>query len=136
MSRALAHLMGAAALGAGLSAPLQSQAQAHQAQASADWRVFDTCMSCHARDKAGVGPSFQAIRERYAGSAEAATQLAQRIAQGSSGRWSTTPMPANNALSEAQALAAARWILGEKPPTPVSSVSPTTANQADLSKKD
>lgn len=137
MSRTLLHLMGAAALGAGFCAPLPSHAQAQaQGQASTDWRAFDACMACHARDKALVGPSFQAIRERYAGQAEAAAQLAQRIAQGSSGRWGSSPMPANSALSEAQALAAARWILGEKPPSSVSSVSPTTASQADLSKKD
>lgn len=133
MSRALLHLLGAAALGAGLSAPPPSQAQA---QASADWQAFDACMACHARDKTLVGPSFQAIRERYAGQAEAAKQLAQRIAQGSSGRWGEVPMPANRALNQAQALAAARWILGEKPAGPVSSVSPSTASQADLSKKD
>jgi len=93
-------------------------------------------MACHARDKALVGPSFQAIRERYAGQAEAAAQLAQRIAQGSSGRWGEIPMPANSALNQAQALAAARWILGEKASAPVSAVSPSTASQADLSKKD
>lgn len=101
-----------AMLGA-LCGPSQAQAQASAGQQS--WALFDACMACHARDKALVGPSFAAIRERYAQQADAANVLAERIAQGSSGRWGAVPMPANSHLTPDQALAAARWILGSKP---------------------
>nr|WP_316642030.1 c-type cytochrome [uncultured Roseateles sp.] len=83
-----------------------------------DWRAFDACMACHARDKALVGPAFAAIRERYAAQADAPELLADRILKGSSGRWGEVAMPPNASLSAEQALAAARWILATPKPAP------------------
>ncbi|WP_156422247.1 c-type cytochrome [Paucibacter sp. KCTC 42545] len=118
LSLAAANL---AMLGA-LFGPSLAQAQASGAQQS--WALFDACMACHARDKALVGPSFAAIRERYEQQADAANVLAERIAQGSSGRWGAVPMPANSQLTPDQALAAARWILGSKPASASSQTPP------------
>ncbi len=95
--------------------PLQAQAQAQGAAGGGNpWAVFEACMACHDRETARIGPPFAAIKARYAGTEQPAELLAQRIREGSSGRWGEVPMPANSQLSPAQALAAARWILGEK----------------------
>ena len=70
------------------------------------------CMACHAVDKKLVGPAFQDIAKKYAGQAEAVAQLAASIQKGSSGKWGAVPMPANAAVSEADAKTLAAWVLG------------------------
>ncbi|MCV2350255.1 c-type cytochrome [Paucibacter sp. Y2R2-4] len=101
-----------------------------QAAPATDWRAFDACMACHASDKTLVGPSFAAIRERYAAQPDAPAQLAQRIKDGSSGRWGSVPMPANSQLTPELASAAARWILGLKAPAAASASAATSSPQA------
>lgn len=98
-----------------LTLAVQAQAQGAAGSGGGNpWAVFEACMACHDRETARIGPPFAAIKARYAGTEQPAELLAQRIREGSSGRWGEVPMPANSQLSPAQALAAARWILGEK----------------------
>ena len=70
----------------------------------------NACMACHAVDKKLVGPSYQDISKKYAGKMDAAA-LAKSIKAGGSGKWGPVPMPAQAALSDADALTLAKWIL-------------------------
>lgn len=69
------------------------------------------CMACHAVDKKLVGPAYQEVAKKYADQKEAAATLAASIRKGGSGKWGPVPMPAQAALSEADARTLAEWIL-------------------------
>ena len=71
----------------------------------------NACMACHAADKKLAGPAFQDVAKKYQGDADAAAKLAQGIRQGGSGKWGAVPMPAQPALSEADAKTLAQWVL-------------------------
>lgn len=71
----------------------------------------NACLACHAVDKKLVGPAFQDVAKKYAGQADAQAQIAKSIKAGGSGKWGPIPMPAQAALSEADASTLAAWIL-------------------------
>jgi cytochrome c len=81
------------------------------------------CFSCHAADHTIVGPAYNAIAKKYAGQADVASRLAQRIREGGSGRWGTMRMPPHSDLTDAQLREIVRWILSLKDV-------PTRANNA------
>jgi cytochrome c len=85
----------------GLSAP----AMANQALAQKNG-----CLACHAVDKKLVGPSYQDVAKKYAG--KSADELAKSIKAGGAGKWGPVPMPAQAALSDADAKTLATWIIG------------------------
>jgi cytochrome c len=68
-------------------------------------------MSCHAIDRAIVGPAFAEVARRYASDPAAAERLAAKIRSGGSGAWGSIPMPAHAGLSPQDALRLARWVL-------------------------
>ena len=68
------------------------------------------CMACHAVDKKMVGPSYQDVAKKYGGQKDAAANLAKSIKAGGAGKWGPVPMPAQAALSDADALTLATWI--------------------------
>ncbi len=70
------------------------------------------CMACHGVDKKLVGPAYQDIAKKYAGQKDAEANLIKSIKAGGSGKWGPVPMPAQAALSEADAKTLAAWILG------------------------
>ncbi len=72
----------------------------------------NACTACHAVDKKVVGPSYADVAKKYAGQKDAAATLAASIRQGGSGKWGPAPMPAQPALSEADANTLATWVLG------------------------
>ncbi|WDD94979.1 c-type cytochrome [Burkholderia sp. FERM BP-3421] len=72
------------------------------------------CMACHAISQPLMGPSFNAIADKYAARADAAPYLAQAIVKGSVGVWGSVPMPANTQLTNAEAGTLAHWILSLK----------------------
>lgn len=88
----------------GLFAALPAHANLALAQKNA-------CMACHAVDKKLVGPAYQEIAKKYAGQADASAKLADSIRKGGSGKWGPVPMPAQPALSEADAKTLAAWVL-------------------------
>jgi cytochrome c len=88
-------------LGLAIAAPAHANLQLAQKNA---------CMACHAVDKKIVGPSYQDVAKKYTGKMDAAA-LAKSIKAGGSGKWGPVPMPAQAALSEADALTLAKWIL-------------------------
>lgn len=79
-------------------------------------RMLDehACNGCHAVDRKLVGPAFRDVASKYAADAGAATRLAAKIRSGGAGGWGDVPMPPNPKLSEADALALARWVLDRK----------------------
>ena len=68
------------------------------------------CMACHAVDKKVVGPAYQDVAKNYAG--KSADELAKSIKAGGAGKWGPVPMPAQAALSDADAKTLAAWIIG------------------------
>ena len=82
------------------------------AWASLDLAKKNACTACHAVDKKLVGPSYQDVAKKYASQKDAAAMLAKSIKAGGSGKWGPVPMPAQPALSDADALALANWVLG------------------------
>jgi len=97
---------------AGLSAPaIAGLLFALPAQASDALAVKHGCLGCHAKASALVGPSYQAIAERYAGQADAAAMLAKKIRAGGGGVWGELVMPAQTGVTEADAKKLASWVL-------------------------
>ncbi len=75
----------------------------------------NACLGCHATNKKIVGPSFQAVAEKYKSDPNAQAFLKNKIAKGGSGSWGVVPMPANTKLSDADLSALTSWILRGAP---------------------
>ncbi|XHS79371.1 c-type cytochrome [Burkholderiaceae bacterium UC74_6] len=74
------------------------------------------CFACHQIDTKVVGPAFKDVAAKYAGKADKADYLAGKIRGGSSGVWGPIPMPAQEALPEADLATIAAWLAaGAKP---------------------
>ncbi|QWE04523.1 c-type cytochrome [Polynucleobacter sp. JS-JIR-II-50] len=73
------------------------------------------CLGCHAVNKKVVGPSFQAVAEKYKNDSNAQVFLKNKIAKGGSGSWGVVPMPANSKLSDADLSTLTSWILRGAP---------------------
>ena len=82
------------------------------AHASLDLATKNACTACHAVNKKLVGPAYQEVAKKYASQKDAAAMLAKSIKAGGSGKWGPVPMPAQPALSDADALTLAQWVLG------------------------
>ncbi len=72
----------------------------------------NACTACHAVDRKLVGPAYQDVAKKYASQKDAQAMLARSIKAGGAGKWGPVPMPAQAALSEADAATLAAWILG------------------------
>ncbi len=81
--------------------------------ALADDEMYKTknCFACHRVDRNMLGPSFKSIAAKYAGENGADLKLAQIIRQGGVGVWGAVPMPAQNQVTQEEALVLARWAL-------------------------
>ena len=91
-----------------LAASLLASAPAFASKAIA---TKNACMGCHAVDKKIVGPAYKDVAAKYKGQADAVEKLAKKVKAGGSGVWGPVPMPANAAISEADAKAVVKWIL-------------------------
>lgn len=69
------------------------------------------CMACHATDKKMVGPSYQDVAKKYAGNADAAKMLAEKVKKGGKGTWGEIPMPPNAAVKDADIETLVKWVL-------------------------
>jgi cytochrome c len=81
--------------------------------ASQELATKNACMGCHGIDKKVVGPSYQDVAKKYSGQKDAETKLAASIKKGGSGTWGAVPMPAQTALSDADAATLAKWVLSQ-----------------------
>ena len=68
-----------------------------------------SCTACHGVDKKVVGPGFNEIAKKHPGKTD---YLAGKIKAGGAGVWGPVPMPAQAALSDADAKTLAAWIIG------------------------
>ena len=75
----------------------------------------NACLGCHATNKKIVGPSFQAVAEKYKNDSNAQAFLKNKIVKGGSGSWGVVPMPANTKLNEADLSTLTSWILRGAP---------------------
>ena len=75
----------------------------------------NACLGCHAINRKIVGPSFQAVAEKYKNDPNAQAFLKNKIAKGGSGSWGVVPMPANTKLSNADLTALTSWVLRGAP---------------------
>lgn len=82
--------------------------------ANADLAQKKNCMACHALDKKVVGPSYQDVAAKYAGQKDAVDKLSQKVIKGGAGVWGPVPMPANTAVSDAEAKQLVTWIMSQK----------------------
>lgn len=98
-----------------LSVAIVLMASAGHALASADLLKKHNCVACHAEQRKLLGPAYKDIAEKYAGDAGAAEKLARKIREGGAGVWGQMPMPPHPQLSEAEALALAKYVLAIKP---------------------
>ena len=72
------------------------------------------CLACHAVDKKLVGPSYKEIAAKYAGQADAAAMLADKVKKGGVGTWGKVPMPPNPQVNAGDAKALVDWVLSLK----------------------
>jgi cytochrome c551/c552 len=73
----------------------------------------NNCMACHAIDKKVVGPAFKEIANKYAGKAEAISQVARNIRIGGAGKWGAVPMPSFDQLNDAEVQVLAHYVLSQ-----------------------
>jgi cytochrome c len=80
------------------------------ALASPELARAKNCVACHHETRRVIGPTWNAIANRYAGDATAAAVLSERVIAGYGGVWGETPMPAQD-ITPAESEALVRWIL-------------------------
>ena len=82
--------------------------------ANADMAQKKNCLACHAIDKKLVGPAFKDVAAKYAGQADAAAKMAEKIQKGGVGAWGQMPMPANPQVNAEEAKQLAAGVLSIK----------------------
>ena len=97
-----------------LTAALAATLSAAPVFASEDLAKQKACLACHQVDKKLVGPSYKDIAAKYKTDKDAEKKLAAKIRAGGVGVWGQVPMPANPAVSEAEAVTLAKWVLATK----------------------
>jgi cytochrome c len=70
------------------------------------------CLACHSVATKVVGPAYQDVAKKYKGQKDAEATVLNNIKKGGSGKWGPVPMPAQTAVSDADAKTLAKWILG------------------------
>lgn len=70
------------------------------------------CTACHGVANKIVGPSFVEIGAKHGSRGDAAGYLVEKMKAGGVGVWGQVPMPAQPSLTDAEAQAVAKWILG------------------------
>ncbi len=72
------------------------------------------CLACHQVAAKLVGPSYKDVAAKYKDDKGAEAKLAAKIRAGGVGVWGQVPMPANPAVSDAEAKTLAKWVLAMK----------------------
>lgn len=99
-----------------LSDAAQKQASKKTSTSEVDVQTLlaaNACTACHAIDKKIVGPSFTEVASKYAGTDDAAINVAASIKSGGTGKWGAMAMPPMAGLSDAEALALAEYVLDQ-----------------------
>lgn len=69
------------------------------------------CFTCHAKKSRLLGPSFEAISERYDNNPETLERLTHSVLKGSEGIWGLEKMPPNPRLNATEASEIIQWII-------------------------
>jgi cytochrome c len=73
------------------------------------------CTTCHVvKGAKTIGPSYADVAKKYAGQADAAAKLADKVKKGGQGVWGQVPMPPNPNVPDADMKALISWILATK----------------------
>ncbi len=72
------------------------------------------CGTCHKKEEKVQGPSYIDIATKYAGKADAAKYLSQKIIEGGSGVWGTVPMGPHQGMPKEDLDAIVGYILSLK----------------------
>src|SRR5690349_19280101 len=72
------------------------------------------CIGCHHKENKIIGPSYQAIAEKYPSNEENIALLASKIISGGKGVWGTVPMTPHAKISESDAKEMVTYILSLK----------------------
>jgi cytochrome c len=81
------------------------------AQANPELAKRKGCLACHGMDRKVVGPALKDIAATYRDQKDIAPVLAERIRQGSSGRWGGKAFMPPNAVTPEEARELAAWVL-------------------------
>jgi len=81
--------------------------------AHADYELLTkyNCTACHFIDKRKYGPKLKDVAAKYANDENAVEKLAARIKAGGTGVWGQDVMPPQPHVSDADALALAKYVL-------------------------
>ncbi len=72
------------------------------------------CIGCHHKENKIIGPSYQAIAEKYPSNEENIALLAGKIISGGKGVWGTVPMTPHAKITESDAKEMVTYILSLK----------------------
>ena len=70
------------------------------------------CLACHQIDKPSVGPAYLDVALKYRGRGDAAEYLKGKLMTGGVGAWGEIPMPAQSAVTDDEADAIVKAVLG------------------------
>jgi len=73
--------------------------------------LTSNCLNCHKSASRSIGPSFYAIRKKYAPTTSNITLLSKRIRYGSAGIWGKTTMPTHPELTKRETQDIVKWML-------------------------
>ncbi len=79
-----------------------------------DLLIKKNCLACHSIDKRKYGPKLNEVAAKYADDKNAEKKLAKKIKAGGSGVWGADAMPPQPQVSNAEALALAKYVLSLK----------------------
>jgi cytochrome c len=84
------------------------------AMANPDLAKSKNCASCHSPEKGILGPSYQAVAQKYVNDKNAVSKLTEKVMAGGVGVWGKIPMPANPQVSKEEAETLVKWVLSQK----------------------
>jgi cytochrome c len=69
------------------------------------------CLTCHKISEKLIGPAYQDVANKYAGSDTAVAYLVNKVIKGGKGVWGTTPMTPHPMLAAADVTSMVKYIL-------------------------
>jgi len=90
-------------------------APAQQAKSGGELLIAKSdCIGCHHKENKIIGPSYQAIADKYPSNEENISLLASKIINGGKGVWGTVPMTPHAKITESDAKEMVTYILSLK----------------------
>lgn len=89
----------------------EAQSEAAQVIVGRQMIAQSDCKACHQMDQASVGPTYQAIAEKYKGDPKALTYLAEKVLKGGTGNWGALAMAAHPQHTQEEAEQMVKYIL-------------------------